>query len=104
MQENHIIDVNMIGLDGSPRVYDNIHPCITSRLHKEPTMVCSVEYLGTINIEGTEQFTKYTKDICKTLKAQTHDICAVEAIKLSERIDMRNDESKIFQQASKQAS
>lgn len=43
MQENYIIDVSMIGLDGSPRVYDNIHPCITQRLHKEPTMICSVK-------------------------------------------------------------
>lgn len=98
MQENYIIDVSMIGLDGSPRVYDNIHPCITQRLYKEPTMVCLVQYLGTVNIGGTGAFTKYTKEICKTLKAQNHDICAVETIKLSERIDMINDTNTITKQ------
>lgn len=48
------------------------------------------DYLGTINIDGSKNFIKFTSGICKTLKAESHDICAIECIKLMKRIDMEN--------------
>lgn len=48
------------------------------------------DYLGTVNIKGSEAFTKFTKGICKTLKAEQHDISVVEVINLTERIDTVN--------------
>jgi DNA (cytosine-5)-methyltransferase 1 len=62
------------------------------------------DYIGTVNIEGTWDFIKFTKGLCKTLKAETHDISVVEVINLSERIDTVNEPNTIAKQASKQAS
>lgn len=60
------------------------------------------DYLGTVNIKGSEAFTKFTKGICKTLKAEQHDISVVEVINLTERIDTVNGTNTIAKQASKQ--
>lgn len=40
----------MMGLDGCPRLYENTHPCITSRLYKDPTMIISIERVD-MNVE-----------------------------------------------------
>ena len=55
-------------------------------------------YLGTVNIGGSEAFTKFTKNLCKTLKAESNDISVVEMIKLSERVDKVDETSKIVRQ------
>ena len=62
------------------------------------------DYLGTVNIDGTWDFIKYSAAICKTLKANVHDISVVEVINLSEGIDKVNETNTIAKQASKQAS
>lgn len=62
------------------------------------------DYLGTVNIEGSWDFIKFTKGLFKTLKAEKHDISVVEVINLTERIDTLNGTNTIAKQASKQAS
>lgn len=53
MRKTYIIDKSMIGLDGKPRVYDNIHPCVTGRLHKEPTIIVQIERVDRVNESNT---------------------------------------------------
>ena len=43
MRKDYIMDISMMGLDSCLRLYENTHPCITSRLYKDPTMIISIE-------------------------------------------------------------
>ena len=56
------------------------------------------DIVGTIDYEPSEDFQHYSSGLCKTLKASTHDICAIEVINLG--VDIENDRNTIFEQAS----
>lgn len=59
------------------------------------------DYLGTVDINSSEAFIKFIKGICKTLKAEKHDISVVEVINLTERIDTVNGTNTIAKSVQK---
>lgn len=62
------------------------------------------DYIGTLYTGVSDAFQAGLCPIARCLKAEKYDLAAVEIIKLTERIDMKNDLGKIAKQASKQAS
>lgn len=60
-------------------------------------------YIGTLYTGVSDAFQAGLCPIARCLKAEKHDLAVVEIIKLTERIDMRNDTGKIAKQATQNA-
>lgn len=58
------IDVSMEGLDGHPRIYTDVFPCIQDREYKEPRLIMEVKHLG--NIYGDNFGTGYARNVMDT--------------------------------------